>query len=124
MPTFRNRNSGQVVQVDDDPSHLSGLARWERVEEGPSAPAAPPSEVTEPVTVPETTPAESEWTQVGEVTADVAADVAAGEPDAPALPAADADRAEWVAYAKAQGKTDAELKGKKVETIRGWFVED
>lgn len=121
MPTFRNRNSGQVVQVDDDPSHLSGLARWERTEEGPSAPATPPpAEVTAPVTVPEPTPAETESTQVVEVPADVPAD----ESDALALPDADADRAEWVAYAKAQGKTDAELKGKKVDTIRGWFVQD
>lgn len=53
MPTFRNCNSGQVVQVDDDPSHLSDLARWERIEEGLSAPAelthTPSSDVTSEV---------------------------------------------------------------------------
>ncbi|SLG40339.1 Uncharacterised protein [Mycobacteroides abscessus subsp. abscessus] len=37
MPTFRNVNTGQVVTVEADPSHLSGLARWERISEEPSA---------------------------------------------------------------------------------------
>lgn len=111
MPTFRNRNSGQTVTVTDDPSYLSGLARWERIEEGSSTPVSAPP--TEPVTEP--TPVASP--QVEDVTAEV--------PDAePAMPGPDADRDEWVAYAKAQGKTDAQLKGKKIDTIRGWFVAD
>lgn len=104
MPSFRNRNSGQVVTVSEDPSFLSRLARWECIKEGLSAPQAAPEPVAAPV-------------------------VTEPEPVAPvaqelALPAADADRDDWVAYAKAQGKTDAQLKGKRAETIRGWFVAD
>lgn len=121
MPRFRNRNSGQVVTVEDDPSHLSGLARWERIEEGPSAPE------TYQAAEPESTG----YTDTSKLGLDPALGSPVpfsedpAEPDAgPALPGADADRAEWVAYAKSRGKTDAELKGKKVETIRGWFVAD
>lgn len=121
MPRFRNRNSGQVVTVEDDPSYLSGLARWERIEEGPRAPETYQAAEPEP----------TEYTDTPNLGLDpelgppVPFSDRTAEPDAgPALPAADADRAEWVAYAKAHGKTDAELKGKKVETIRGWFVAD
>ena len=33
----------------------------------------------------------------------------------------DAPRDEWVAYALAHGKTEADLKGTRITTIRGWF---
>lgn len=118
MPVFRNRNSGQTVTVTDDPSYLSGLARWERIEEGSSTPEEAKAAVS----------------AAAEATKAAAADLEAANAEAAAsladltaqleMPAADADRDEWVAYAKAQGKTDAQLKGKKVDTIRGWFVAD
>lgn len=100
MPTFRNRNSGQVVTVEVDPSHLSGLARWERIEEY-LTPAFDPAAPTVVFAEPE--PAVVE------------------QPETPAKPADDADRDEWIAYAKAHGKTDADLKGVRTTVIRGWF---
>ena len=93
--------------MSEDPSFLSRLARWECIKEGLSAPQAAPEPVAAPV-VTEPVPAPEPVAEAAEL----------------ALPAADADRDDWVAYAKAQGKTDAQLKGKRAETIRGWFVAD
>lgn len=133
MPTFRNRSSGQVVTVREDPSHLSGLARWERIEEGLSAPAVEPESVVDYV-APGVDPALPvvayvEASQEAQADLAEARETAAAEleelnealADTPARPADDAPRDEWLAYAKSQGKTDAELKGVKTTVIRGWF---
>ncbi|QOH59893.1 hypothetical protein [Rhodococcus rhodochrous] len=118
MPTFRNRNSGQTVTLHDDPSYLSGLARWERIEEGSSTPDEAKTAVSAATEAAKAAQAELEAAN-DEAAVSLVALTAQLE-----MPAADADRDEWVAYAKAQGKTDAQLKGKKIDTIRGWFVAD
>ena len=148
MPTFRNRNSGQVVQVDDDPSHLSDLARWERIEEGLSAPdelTHTPSEVgghiveptsTEAVESAEaavesaeakvadaTVAAEDAQTALQEAHEDAAAQVQELDGElADTLPAADAERSDWVAYALAHGKTEDDVKGVSTKKIAAWFL--
>lgn len=98
MPTFREVNTGQYVNVDDaGAAWFRERARWEEISGEPEA-----EEVS-------TTVAETE------------APKADADADAPALPDADADRDEWVAYALANGKTDADVKGTRTATIRGWF---
>lgn len=98
MPTFREVNTGQYVNVDDaGAAWFRERARWEEISGEPKA-----EEVS-------TTVAETE------------APKADADADAPALPDADADRDEWVAYALANGKTDADVKGTRTATIRGWF---
>ena len=146
MPTFRNRNSGQVVQVDDDPSHLSNLARWERIEEGLSAPDelthTPTGEIASEVgghTVePTTTDAvESAEAKVADAT-DAAEDAQTALEEArehataqvqelsgelaDTLPAVDAERSDWVAYALAHGKTEDDVKGVSTKKIAAWFL--
>ncbi|WP_032380959.1 hypothetical protein [Rhodococcoides fascians] len=109
MPTFRNVNSGQVVQVEDDPSHLDGLARWVRDEDGLSA----PEDQVEPDTA---------------VGLDAALDAAQSElvttpvrDNAVPKPGPEGDREDWIAYALDNGKTRAELKGVKTTVIASWF---
>lgn len=153
MPTFRNRNSGQVVQVDDDPSHLSDLARWERIEEGLSAPDelthTPSSDVTSEVgghtveptsteavesaeaavesaeakVADATVAAEDAQTALQEAHEDAAAQVQELDGElADTLPAADAERSDWVAYALAHGKTEDDVKGVSTKKIAAWFL--
>ena len=105
MPTFREVNTGQTVTVDSDPrlSRFRRLARWEEQEGGKSK----EKEVETPVADPQ----DSEDTAGEAPTVDAA----------PAKPGADADRDEWVAYALANGKTEADVKGTRAATIRSWF---
>lgn len=157
MPTFRNVNTGQVVTVEADPSHLSGLARWERIEEGPSAPAqtgftqeefeqaqaelarseaaVAQAQAEEAAAQAELDQAAAELTQARDDAEDFLTEAAAElsppaqefinptPAPAPERPADNADRKEWLAYAKAMGRTDADLKGVKTVEIRDWFAE-
>ena len=130
MPTYREVNTGQVVTVEVEPNHLSGLARWERIEVELSAP--------EEYTVPESLGLKPElgdpipFVETPEL-ADSAADapvtlavevegVHEDSPVVPAKPDEDANKPVWVAYAKANGKTDADIKGKTKPEIIAWFA--
>lgn len=105
MPTFREVNTGQSVTVDSDPrlSRFRRLARWKEQEGGKSK----EKEVEKPVAEPQTSEDKAEEAPAVDAT--------------PAKPGDDADRDEWVAYALANGKTDADVKGTRVSTIRSWF---
>ena len=153
MPTFRNRNSGQVVQVDDDPSHLSDLARWERIEEGLSAPDelthTPSTDVTSEVGGHTVEPTNTETVESAEAAVESAeakvADATVAAEDAQTalqearedataqieelngeladtLPAVDAERSDWVAYALEHGKTEDDVKGVSTKKIAAWFL--
>lgn len=105
MPTFREVNTGQVVTVDEArAAWFRERARWQPV--GNEKPE------TADVAAPAATPAP----------AGPLADDTTTNADAPAMPDADADRAEWVAYALANGKTEADVKGTRTTTIKGWFA--
>lgn len=132
MPTFREVNTGQIVQLEDDPSYLDGLARWERISEGLSAPtesdtvadsdaqlAEAEAEAAKALAEAQTDAAE----KLAELNAELAGEPVKADP-VPAvleLPTADADRDEWVSYALANGKTAAEIKGVRLSVIQGWF---
>ncbi|MBM4469929.1 hypothetical protein GS982_31840 [Rhodococcus hoagii] len=121
MPVFREVVTGQIVE-DPDPLRFDGLARWERIAEELRAPA----ERVE-VAAAAAESAQADLAAAQSAAADAldsmndALAAAAVEVDAPARTAT---RAEWVKYAKARGKTDAELKGHKAATIAAWFLGD
>lgn len=97
MPTFREVNTGQFVNVNEsDAGWFHAQARWEAVD------------------------GESETPKVAAPVAEEKAD-AAPVAETSTKPADDAPRDEWVAYALANGKTEADLKGTRITTIRGWF---
>ena len=107
MPTFREVNTGQHVNVNEgDAAWFRSQARWQ--------------------------PVDGEKPETEEVAGTVAEKKAAGsstekadgQPEPTDRPAADADRDEWVAYALAHGKTEQEIGRKQVSTIRGWFDND
>lgn len=126
MPTFREVNTGQHVNVNEsDAAWFRSQARWQSVDgEKPE---------TEGVagTVAEKKAAGSSTEKADEVkhadrNIDGTHDVtpADEQPELPDRPADDADRDEWVAYALAHGKTEQEIGRKQVSTIRGWFDND
>jgi hypothetical protein len=109
MPTFREVTTGQVVEVEDDPSYFTGLARWERIEVGLSAPVAGdpwvPFKETAPTPTPEPEPAQA-------------------VDDGEEVPGEDANRDAWIAYALANGKTEADVKGVRTTVIASWFTDN
>ncbi|AVP71361.1 hypothetical protein [Prescottella equi] len=121
MPVFREVFTGQIVE-DADPLRFDGLARWERIAEELRAPA---ERVEVAAAAAESAQADLAAAQAAATDAldsmNDALAAAAVEVDAPARTA---PRAEWVKYAKAHGKTDAELKGHKAATIAAWFLGD
>ena len=148
MPTYREVNTGQVVTVEVEPNHLSGLARWERIEEELRAPepaavvlqagevvvaAADVAEQAQAALVQAQAEAVEQIADLNAELADSAADAPAtlavevegvheASPAVPAKPDEDANKPVWIAYAKANGKTDADLKGKTKPEIIAWFA--
>lgn len=127
MSFYREVTTGQIVEAEP-PCHLDGLARWERTEEEPSAPltsyqiemaaielaaAAEESDDSNDNQEPADGDAEAERLR---------AELALTElQNAPQLPGADAERDVWIAYAHANGKTEADTKGANAKTIASWF---
>ena len=126
MPTFREVNTGQIVQLEDDPSYLDGLARWERISEGLSAPTESEQSRDEAEAEAAKALADAQADaaeKLAELNAELTAEQVKADP-VPAvleLPAADAERDEWVSYALAHGKTSADIKGVRTSVIQGWF---
>lgn len=104
IPAFREVNTGQIVTTTD-PARIAffqRLARWEQVDN------AKPETHTRPEPVAET-PATTE------------PETTATPNKTDNKPADDAPRAEWVAYALANGKTEEDLHRVRVNTIKEWF---
>lgn len=137
MPTYREVNTGQVVTVEVEPNHLSGLARWERIEGELSAPEPAAVLQAGEHVVAAADVAEQAQVALAEVQADAEkaqADLADAQVEAAVKleelntelatekPDEDANKPVWVAYAKANGKTDADIKGKTKPEIIAWFA--
>ena len=137
MPTYREVNTGQVVTVEVEPNHLSGLARWERIEVELSAPepvtvelqagehvlaAADVAEQTEAALAAAQADAEKAQAELVEAQADAAETLVELNAELVAKPDEDDNKPLWVAYAKANGKTDADIKGKTKPEIIAWFA--
>ena len=109
MPTFREVNTGQVVTLDEDPSYLSGLARWQRIEAGLSAPEPETPQVE---LIPETPV----------IALKPETPVVAATPDpVDELPSLNATTAVWAKYALDHGKSKDEVAGKRRSDIIAWF---
>lgn len=126
MPTFREVNTGQTVQLEDDPSYLDGLARWERISEGLRAPTESGQRRSDAKAEAAKALADSRADaaeKLAELNAELAAEPVKADPVPTVLelPDANADRDEWISYALAHGKSAADVKGVRLAVIQGWF---